>query len=469
VIGFLLIAALMLLGALAFVLIPLLRSATRASAPLTEDASNVAVFRAQKREIESDFAQSLISAEERDHALAELRARLAAEVSAESGELSAQTASRDTGRATITAVLVAVAFPISAVLVYAALGSPQILSGGASMQARAGSATTPGTAPNSANGGAQPSGEPPMSDKQIVAMVDALAQKMDANPTDPKGWILLARSQNALGRHNEAEKAYERAVALQPGDAQLFADYADAAVMAQSGRFDGKPYRLINQALKLDPVNLKALALAGTAEMRLGNKDASLKHWEKIKSLVAKDSEDYREVEAIIAEVKTGTPPPRSNPGAPVAPPPVAPPPAAPSSAAAASPTPSAASGDAAKPAASQGARVTGAIALAPELANKLAAGDTLFVIARAVNGPNMPLAVMRIPAPKSWPHNYELNDGMAMAPGMNLSAFPQVTVEARISKSGGAKAQPGDLSGQSAPIKPGATGVAITISRVLP
>jgi cytochrome c-type biogenesis protein CcmH len=453
VIGFLLIAALMLLGALAFVLIPLLRSATRASAPLTEDASNVAVFRAQKREIESDFAQSLISAEERDHALAELRARLAAEVSAESGELSAQTASRDTGRATITAVLVAVAFPISAVLVYAALGSPQILSGGASMQARAGSATTPGTAPNSANGGAQPSGEPPMSDKQIVAMVDALAQKMDANPTDPKGWILLARSQNALGRHNEAEKAYERAVALQPGDAQLFADYADAAVMAQSGRFDGKPYRLINQALKLDPVNLKALALAGTAEMRLGNKDASLKHWEKIKSLVAKDSEDYREVEAIIAEVKTGTPPPRSNPGAPVAPPPVAPPPAAPSSAAAAS----------------QGARVTGTIALAPELANKLAAGDTLFVIARAVNGPNMPLAVMRIPAPKSWPHNYELNDGMAMAPGMNLSAFPQVTVEARISKSGGAKAQPGDLSGQSAPIKPGATGVAITISRVLP
>jgi cytochrome c-type biogenesis protein CcmH len=438
VIAFLLIAAVMLLAALAFVLIPLLRAPSPDRANLSDAASNAAIFRAQKREIEADFAQSLIGVDERDRALRELEMRVVAEI-APDAPLDAATRTGAQRATWMVAIFAAIAFPITAVLVYASLGTPQVISGGA-----AAIATAKGPPANGNNPG---NAELPMSDKQILAMVDALAQKMEQNPGDVKGWTLLARSQNALGRFADAAKAYERAIALEPKDAQLYADYADAAVMAQEGKFEGKPYTLINQALKLDSTNLKALALAGTAEMRMGNKDASLKHWEKIKSLVAKDSDDYREVESIIAEVKSGTPgtpPPRAVP---------ANPPAA----------------QAATPATASNASITGQINLAPSLTEKIAPGDTLFVFARALSGPKMPLAVMRVPAPKSWPFKFELNDSMAMAPGMNLSAFPEVTIEARISKSGGAQPLPGDLAGQSAPTKPGASNVAVTISRVVP
>ena len=111
----------------------------------------------------------------------------------------------------------------------------------------------------------------------------------------------------------------------------------------------------------------------------------------------------------------------------------------------------------------------SGGVTISPELAAKIVPGDTLFVFARAVNGPKMPLAIIRVPAPKTWPFQFSLDDSMAMAPGMNLSAFPEVTIEARISKSGGAQPQPGDLIGQSAPLKPGATNIGVTISRALP
>ena len=82
-----------------------------------------------------------------------------------------------------------------------------------------------------------------------------------------------------------------------------------------------------------------------------------------------------------------------------------------------------------------------------------------------------MPLAVMRVTAPAAngFPLPFELNDAMAMAPGMNLSKFPEVVIEARISKSGNAQLQPGDLAGMTQVIKTGATGVLVTIGKVAP
>ena len=276
---------------------------------------------------------------------------------------------------------------------------------------------------------------------------------MQQNPNDPRGWILLARSQNALGRYIEASAAFERAAALTPNDAQLLADFADVAVMTQQGRFEGKPYALIKQALQIEPNNMKALALAGTAEMRMGNRAASLKHWEKLKTLVPKDSADYREVEAIIAEVKTAK---GAVPAAIVA---------APSAPAVATSKP------AVENPAKSAVKVTGKVVIAANVAAKLAPGDTLFVFARAKEGPRIPLAVMRSPAPKAdgFPVAFELTDAMAMAPGMALSSFSEVVIEARISKSGNAQLQSGDLSGITDVVKPGASGVTVTIGKVAP
>ena len=108
---------------------------------------------------------------------------------------------------------------------------------------------------------------------------------------------------------------------------------------------------------------------------------------------------------------------------------------------------------------------------LAAEMAAKIAPGDTLFVFARAKQGSRMPLAILKIPAPSAdkFPYAFELTDAMAMAPGMNLSSVAEVVIEARISKSGNAKLQAGDVSGVSAPVVPGAANVNVTLSTVAP
>ncbi|MEQ1517479.1 MAG: c-type cytochrome biogenesis protein CcmI [Usitatibacteraceae bacterium] len=447
---FSIVAILMSLGALAFVVIPLLRKGPQNQA-ISDDGSNVAIYKSQRRELDEELARGAISEAEHSAALGELSARVVDEVPVQqdSVRLEAPTAKRPWWLVAAIAVLL----PLSAALLYKSIGAPKAID-------MAGIPPTATGAPAD-HGAAAQAGEPPMSDKQILAMVDSLALKMQQNPNDPRGWILLARSQNALGRFTEAAAAFERAVALTPQDAQLLADFADSSVMAQQGRFEGKPVALIKQALTIDPNNMKALALAGTAELRMGNRPESLKHWEKLKTLVPKDSADYREVESIIAEVKSGTgdgaPGPVTAAAAPQMPPAAMP--QAPVNAAAA-PSP-------AKP----GVKVTGKVALAPELAAKLAPGDTLFVFARAKEGPRMPLAVLRVPAPKpgAFPFTFELNDAMAMAPGFSLSAFPEVVIEARISKSGNAQMQSGDLSGITDVVKPGATGILVTIGKVAP
>jgi cytochrome c-type biogenesis protein CcmH len=202
---------------------------------------------------------------------------------------------------------------------------------------------------------------------------------------------------------------------------------------------------------------MKALALAGTAELRMGNRAASLVHWEKLKTLVAKDSDDYREVESIIAEVKTTKIDVAAQPTAP------------PVAIAPVTPTPTGKPGS--ETVAKSDARISGKVVIAQDVINKLAPGDTLFVFARAKEGPRMPLAVMRVPAPKAggFPLPFELTDAMAMAPGMSLSKFSEVVIEARISKSGNAQLQPGDLSGLTDVVRPGASGVVVTIGKVVP
>jgi cytochrome c-type biogenesis protein CcmH len=229
--------------------------------------------------------------------------------------------------------------------------------------------------------------------------------------------------------------------------------------MAQQGRFDGQPAVLIQRALKLDPANIKALALAATADMRAGRRDQAIVNWKKLKSLVEKDSDDSRQIDAIIAEVEGG----RTG-SSPVSP-------ALPATASAPAPATPKTSPAANSVASASAAKVTGKVILAPEMAAKIAPGDTLFVFARAKQGSRMPLAILRIPAPKAdkFPHAFELTDAMAMAPGMNLSSAAEVVIEARISKSGNAQLQPGDVSGVSAPVKPGAANVNVTLSTVVP
>ena len=428
--SFYIAAALMLAIALGFIMLPLLRSGRAASADrIAGTESNVAIYRQQRQEIFSEFDSGVLTAQEKDDALAELTLRAGQEVVKDAdAQIPEAAPGAVQGRPWAWAAGVAVLVPLLTLGLYAQLGSPDAVKL---------AATGTHDAPAS-------------SDKQIVAMVDSLAEKMKNNPNDAQGWILLGRSQRVLQRWPQAAEAFERANKLSPNDAQLLADYADVLAMTQQGNLDGKPFDLIVKALKADPGNLKALALAGTAEMNRRNFGPALGYWERLQKLLPAGSEDQRQIDATIEEIRQaqgGASPVPS--GMTIAAAPVAQNPAPAASSAATS--------------------LSGKVTITPELARQVALTDTLFILARSAQqgGPKMPLAVLRVQA-KELPREFELTDSMAMTPDFRISGFAELVVEARVSKNGNATAQSGDFQGISAIIKPGARGVPIVIDRVI-
>ncbi len=276
--------------------------------------------------------------------------------------------------------------------------------------------------------------------QRIEAMVDKLAARMKESPDDAEGWSMLARSYAVLGRHAEAVPAYERAVALREGDPQLLADYADALAMRNNGDLAGEPLRLIERALKIDPRHLKALSLAGTAAFDRKDYASAVRHWSAILEAAPPGSDYVAQVQASIDEA-------RQLGGLPAAP-------------AATSPAPQAAAQRAA-------AAVSGTVSLAPALAAQAAPDDTVFVFARAADGPRMPLAILRKQV-RDLPFEFTLDDSLSMSPAARLSGAARVVVGARISKSGQAVPSPGDLAGQSAAVDVGSRGLKIEIAEVV-
>ena len=276
--------------------------------------------------------------------------------------------------------------------------------------------------------------------QQIAAMVDKLAARMKERPDDAEGWTMLARSYTVLGRFADALPAYARASALLPRNPALLADYADTVAATKGTANNPETMALVARALAVDPEHPKALALAGTASYDRGDYAAAVASWQKIADRLPPESELARQVSASIVEARER---------------------------AAASGMPIAAAAPRTAPVAAAATALTGTVTLDPSLAARAAPGDSVFVFARAAGGGRMPLAVQRATV-SDLPLAFRLDDSMAMAPGANLSSAKQVIVGARISKSGNALPQAGDLSGETAPIAPGASGVAIRIDKVV-
>jgi cytochrome c-type biogenesis protein CcmH len=335
-------------------------------------------------------------------------------------------------------VLVAGTLPIAALLLYVTLGNHDAFAPEAARAAKDGAehAVTP---------------------QQVEAMAVQLAAKLEKAPDNPEGWVMLARTYYSLNRYAEATAAFEKAVALVPDDAGLLADYADSLGAAQGG-LHGKALELVDRALKADPTNWKALALAGTAAFDRKDYKQAVAYWERMKATVPPGSPIAGSIDASIAEardlggVKTGATPAgvpalaATSPGEPK-------------------------KGNAVQVPASPsipGATIAGTVKLAPALAAKVAPTDTVFIYARAAEGPKMPLAILRKQV-KDLPVTFTLDDSMAMAPNFALSNFASIVVSARVSKSGSAAPQSGDLEGLSPAVKVGATNLAIVIDRALP
>ena len=288
--------------------------------------------------------------------------------------------------------------------------------------------------------------------QQIAAMVDQLAARLQQNPNDAQGWSMLARSYTVLGRFAEALPAYARASELQPNNAQVLADYADAVAATKGSANNPQSVALIERALKADPKHPKALALSGTVAYERGEYALAIAEWQKIVDQLPPGSDLNERVQASIADARERA----AGTGAVRSPAPAA---SAANVAAAARPA-------SAAPAAT-GTSVSGVVTLDPALAAQAAPGDSVFVFARSASGGRMPLAVLRATV-RDLPLSFTLDDSMAMAPGMTLSSASQLTVGARISKSGNAIPQPGDLSGETTGVTPGAKNVAVRIGSVV-
>lgn len=271
--------------------------------------------------------------------------------------------------------------------------------------------------------------------EQITAMTERLAQRLSSEPDDAQGWAMLARSYTVLERYADAVAAYQRLIQLQPADAQAHADYADALGMSRGRELDGEPAQLVTKALQLDPQNFKALSLAGTIAFDRRDYPKAVKLWERaLQNLPPDSAELSQQMQAAVADA-------RQRAGLPKA---------------AAAPQPPQA-------AASALAQVSGQVSLSPQAAQQTRAEDTVFILARAAQGPRMPLAILRKQV-KDLPLSFTLDDSVAMSEQMKLSNYKQVIVGARVSRSGQAMPQAGDWEGWSQPVAVGAKDVRIQI-----
>ncbi len=390
------------------------RGLRRGSAPAAPGVSNLTLLKAQLRQLDQELADGAIDAAQHRSARTEIERRVLDEESVASTPQHA-----GSPRATQWALLLAV--PLLALGLYALLGNPAALT------------------PHARSAASEPTRE------QVDAMVAQLAERMDKQPpgnvADTEGWVMLGRSYSMLQRYPEASRAFARALELMPGNPQILVDQADVLAMQRGGDLQGEPLRLIEQALRHDPTNLKALALAGTAAFDRKDFAAAVRYWTQARSSAgAQDNEFTRSLDRSIAEAR----------------------------AAGGSAPPAAAASAAAPSTAGAQAGISGRVSVAPALAARVAPDDTVFVFARAVDGPRAPLAILKRRG-ADLPLQFTLDDSMAMSPELKLSGFADVVVTARVSKGGDAMPRSGDLEGQTAPLGGRNRGIELSIDRVRP
>jgi cytochrome c-type biogenesis protein CcmH len=398
----------------------------------------IATLRAQLQQLEALHKDGALGRPAYDSARAQLERQILDLVLADpAGAAAAGTAALadDTPRpSTRLVATLAAAVLVVAGAGYAWTGSPGLALGTASTAA--------------AN--AEPASPHDSNDMQFAAAVEKLAAKLETQPDNAEGWAMLARSYSRLGRFGEAVPAYAKAVALNGNDANLLADYADALAVNNDRKIEGEPLKLVERALKLEPENPKALALAGTAAFDRKDYAGAVRYWEKLAEVAPPDNQFMAQLQSSIAEARDlgGLGPAAATKPAQAAAPKAAP----------ATPVAAAAGGNAA---------VRGTVRLAPAIAKLAAPTDTVFIYARAAEGPRMPLAILRKQV-KDLPVEFALDDSQAMSPASRLSLFPKVVISARVSKSGQAQPSAGDLSGQSAAVANDASGVGVEINEVV-
>jgi cytochrome c-type biogenesis protein CcmH len=285
---FWLICALFIVIAFAFIMPTAMQRNESSQQALADERklANIAIYRDQLSELEADLQNGIVSQDQYTQDRDEIERRLLEDTAATS-TVTRKTANVSTTNKN-TAYAIGFILPVAAVIFYLSIGSPK--------------AVTDPTGGVSATRSA-PTGE--RTQEQIDANVAALANRLKENPSDAQGWAMLARSYNSMSRFGEAAGAYAKATELQPNNADLLAEYAFVSAMANQQRLDGLPTELINQALKADPENAKALQLAGSAAFQAKDYKKAIAYWERVLKKVESDSEVAQLMTERINEAKS--------------------------------------------------------------------------------------------------------------------------------------------------------------------
>src|SRR6185369_7594089 len=253
----------LILIALAFILPPLLQrpEATPAESNKERREANIAIYRDQLTELETDLQNGIVAKEQYQQDRDEIERRLLEDVKL--SESDAKTAADFRKRNVVYAL--AIGLPLAAVLFYLKVGEMKALSPAA-------------TAPTASSEMSESS----RSLQQIEANVSKLVDRLKANPSDAEGWVMLAHSYSTMERFGEAAGEYARATELQPNNADLWAEYAFASAMANGRNLEGQPMELVNKALKIDPENLKALQLAGNDAFQRKDYKKAVDYWSRV-------------------------------------------------------------------------------------------------------------------------------------------------------------------------------------------
>lgn len=276
---FIAVAVVLTLLAVAWMVRPLLRAP---QAGVSSQRLNAAIYRDQLETLERDLARAAINAADYEATRDELQLRLLDDTEAPPVSQPAGPGAFWTGWRTAT--VMAVLLPLASAAMYGWLGNPAAMNPVAAQKVSA---------------------------EQIVQMVDTLAARLQANPDNPKGWVMLARSYKAMGRLDEAEQAFLKAGEVVNADPDLLLEYADLLIQRADNRIEGRPLELVNLALSLDPRHRSGLMMSGAAAYQRADFAGAIAQWEKVLAMLEPGSPDARQIEASIeaARAKGGPDP----------------------------------------------------------------------------------------------------------------------------------------------------------------
>ena len=408
------ITAAMILVAIAILAPSLLRS--RRSDQLDRDRQNVMIAREHLVELEADLNSGRVTQAQFEQSKLELEQALLIDLD-QQVEVDSVRSVSGAGRLTLGSI--AIALPLLTLPLYFYLGSPELIQPDPLQTAEVADPHSEGNLPS------------------VDQMLTILVNRLRENPSDTDGWFLLGRTYMAMEDYPKAAATFERLHQLVGDQPVVLLSWADAQSMAQSGNMQGKPTELVSKALELDPTNTTALWLAGMVEDQAGNYSRAVELWERLAPMIENDPRSATRIASLIANARVKG----------------------------ALPVPVIQQSESGPSSGSIQVQVT----LSPELADKVTQDWSLFIYARALNGPKMPLAASKHKV-GDLPLEVTLDDSSAMMPKLKISNFEQVLVGARISSSGNPIAVSGDLTGEVSPVLvTGDDQVRLVIDKVVP